>query len=126
MSDLARDEARVAIAIIIGGVALSFAAAVVPHFNSAFRLDPLMLAVGVLPYIIYGVLAYFLRGRARLAPGAAVLGLHLLAVLQQRWLTDGYAEGSLLYWVPVVLAAALLALIPQARQGARYNSAGGD
>jgi hypothetical protein len=126
MSDLARDEARVAIAIIIGGVALSFAAAVVPHFDSAFRLDPLMLAVGVLPYMIYGVLAYFLRGRARLAPGAAVLGLHLLAVLQQRWLTDGYAEGSLLYWVPVVLAAALLALIPQARQGARYNSAGGD
>ncbi|MCU0834603.1 MAG: hypothetical protein MUC77_09220 [Chromatiaceae bacterium] len=115
-----------AIAIIIGGVALSFAAAVVPHFDSAFRLDPLMLAVGVLPYMIYGVLAYFLRGRARLAPGAAVLGLHLLAVLQQRWLTDGYAEGSLLYWVPVVLAAALLALIPQARQGARYNSAGGD
>lgn len=126
MSDLARDEARVAIAIIIGGVALSFAAAVVPHFDSAFRLDPLMLAVGVMPYMIYGVLAYFLRGRARLAPGAAVLGLHLLAVLQQRWLTDGYAEGSLLYWVPVVLAAALLALIPQARQGARYNSAGGD
>lgn len=126
MSDLARDEARVAIAIIIGGVALSFAAAVVPHFDSAFRLDPLMLALGLLPYMIYGVLAYFLRGRARLAPGAAVLGLHLLAVLQQRWLTDGYAEGGLLYWVPVVLAAALLALIPQARQGARYNSAGGD
>lgn len=126
MSDSARDEARAAIAIVLGGVALSFAAAVHPHFDSAFRLDPLMLAAGLLPYAIYGVLAYFLRGRARLAPGAAVLGLHLIAVAQQRWLTDGYAEGSLLYWVPIVLAAALLALIPQAREGARYASAADD
>jgi hypothetical protein len=125
MSDSARDEARAAIAIIIGGIALSFAAAVVPHFNSAFRLDPLLLVVGILPYAIYGVLAYFLRGRARLASGGAVLGLHLLAVAQQRWLTDGYADGNLLYWVPIVLAAALLALIPQARAGARYATAEG-
>lgn len=123
MTDSARDEARAAIATVLSGVALSFAAAVLPHFDSAFRLDPLMLAAGLLPYAIYGVLAYFLRGRARIASGGAVLGLHLLAVAQQRWLTDGYAESSLLYWVPIVLAAALLALIPQAREGTRYASA---
>lgn len=126
MTDSARDEARAAIAIVLGGVALSFAAAVLPHFDAAFRLDPLMLAAGLLPYAIYGVLAYFLRGRARVASGAAVLGLHLIAVAQQRWLTDSYAEGSLLYWVPIVLAAALLALIPRAREGARYASAADD
>jgi len=116
----------VVIAIIIGGVALSFAAAVAPHFDSAHRLDPLLLAVGLLPYALYGVLAYLLRGRARLASGGTVLALHLFVVFQQRWLTDGDPAGGLLYWVPLVLAAALLALIPQAREGARYASAGSD
>lgn len=118
------DESRAVIAILIGGVVLSFAAAVVPHFNSAFRLEPLILVAGVLPYLVYGVLAWFLRGQVRIASGAAVLGLHLLVVIQQRWLTDGYAEGTLLYWAPLVLAAALLFLIPRAQAGARYPRGG--
>jgi hypothetical protein len=120
------NESLAVIAILIGGTALSFAAAVVPHFDSAFRLDVVLLVSGLVPYLVYAVLAWFLRGRVRVASGVAVLGLHLLVVAQQRWITDGYAEGTLLYWTPLVLAALLLFLIPQAREGAQYPRDGRD
>jgi hypothetical protein len=122
--DSSPNESLAAIAILIAGTVLSFAAAVVPHFDSAFRLEVGLLVSGLVPYLVYAVLAWFLRGRVRVASGAAVLGVHLLVVAQQRWITDGYAEGTLLYWTPLVLGALLLFLIPRAREGAQYPRSG--
>lgn len=121
--DTSRHESLAVIAILLGGTVLSFAAAVVPHFDSAFRLEVVLLVVGLVPYLVYAVLAWFLRGRLRVASGASVLGLHLLVVAQQRWLTDGYVDGTLLYWAPLMLAALLLFLIPKARENAEYPRA---
>jgi hypothetical protein len=113
-------EPKAAVAIVAGGVGLSFAAAVIPHFTAGYRLEPVILVPGLILYLIYGLLAYFLHGRIRIIPGAVVLALHFFLVAQERWLTDSYQESSLLCWFPLLLAVGLLALVPEARRGARY------
>jgi hypothetical protein len=111
---------RAVIAVIIGGVALSFAAAVIPHFTAGYRLEPLILVPGLVLYLIFGILAYFLPARKGAVVGTIILGLHLLVVVQQRWLTNGYEDSSLLSWFPLALTVAALGLIPEAWGNAGY------
>ena len=102
----------VILAVIGGGAALSFASAVLPHYDGAYRLQPLIFFSGLVLYLVYGVLAQFVRGRARSVSGIIVFALHLVVAIHQRWLTDGYLTSTLLYWLPLLLAVGLLGLIP--------------
>jgi hypothetical protein len=49
----------VVLAVIGGGTALSFASAVLPHYDGAYRLQPLIFFSGLVLYLVYGVLAHF-------------------------------------------------------------------
>jgi hypothetical protein len=101
-------------AIVIAGVLLSCAAALVPHHAHAIELLPAQALIGLVPYALYGVLAALLREPIVVRIGVAVLGLHLLAVLLQRGLSADHGSGPLLIIVPLLLAAAPLAVWPRA------------
>jgi hypothetical protein len=111
------------ITILAAGTLLSFASAVLPHYDGAYRLEPLILTAGLLLYLIYGVLSQFLTPHLANMSGLAVFTLHLLIAVHQRWLTDGHLSGTLLYWFPLLLALGLLGLIPRASYA---NRAEGD
>jgi hypothetical protein len=108
----ASSSPAVILAVVGGGAALSFASGVLPHYDGAYRLQPLIFFSGLVLYVVYGVLAHFLRGRVRSVSGIIVFALHLAVAMHQRWLTDGYLTNTLLYWFPLVLAVGLLGLIP--------------
>lgn len=97
---------------LVIGFGLSFLVAVVPHFNGAYRLEPLLLAAWMIPYTVLSVIVWFLRDPMRLRAVAAVAGIHLLTVLIQRGLLGG-SDGLLLYLVPLVTAVVLVLAVPQ-------------
>lgn len=97
---------------LVIGFALSFLVAVVPHFNGAYRLEPLLLAAWMIPYTVLSVIVWFLRDPMRLRAVAVVAGIHLLTALIQRGLLGG-PDGVLLYLVPLVTAVVLVLAVPQ-------------
>ena len=97
---------------LVAGFALSFLIAVVPHFNGAYRLEPMMLAAWLIPYIILSVIVWFLRGPTRLRTILAVVWIQLLTVLIQRAIF-GDPDGLSLFLMPLVTSVGLLLLIPQ-------------
>jgi hypothetical protein len=97
---------------LVAGFALSFLIAVVPHFNGAYRLEPLMLAAWMIPYIILSVIVWFLRGPVRLRTILGVVWVQLLTGLIQRVIL-GDPVGLSLFVMPLVTAVGLLLLIPQ-------------
>lgn len=99
---------------LILGFALSFLISVVPHFNGAFRLEPMVLAAWMLPYLILSVIVYFLRGPMRWRTVLAVAGVQLITAWIQRGLLGSDAD-TLLYVVALLTAAALVLLAPQLR-----------
>lgn len=103
-------------AIIVAGVALSFAAALVPHHAHAVQMLPIQALLGILPYALYGVIAALLKEPIVARAGLIVLGVHLLAVLVQRGLAADHGSGPLLIIIPLLLSAGLLILWPRAWQ----------
>ena len=105
------------VAIVIIGIGIAFGSSLVPHRAHAFELLPLQVAAGVIPYVIFGMIAWMLREAVVIRYGLAMLGLHLLAILIQRGIlgTDG-GDAPLLIAVPVLLTGALLTLWPRALQ----------
>jgi hypothetical protein len=101
-------------AIVIAGVALSLAAALVPHHAHAIEMLPIQALVGLTLYVLYGVLAALLQDPIVVRAGVVVLGVHLLAVLLQRGLSADHGSGPSLIIVPLVLAGGLLVLWPRA------------
>jgi hypothetical protein len=101
-------------AIVVAGVALSFAAALVPHHAHAVQMLPLQALLGLLPYALYGVIAALLKEPIVARAGLIVLGVHLIAVLVQRGLTADHGSGPLLSTIPLLLSAGLLMLWPRA------------
>ena len=98
--------------VIAAGLGLSMLSAVQPYY-SAYRLDVGLLVAGVAPYVILGGLAFYLRDGLMAGAGVLVVLIHLLAA--------AYAGAdTLLYWLPPVLALALLARLPQAARAARF------
>lgn len=109
------------VAIVIAGVGLTFVTGLVPHRAHAYVLLPMQVAAGVLPYVLYGMLAWMLREPEVRRYGLGLLGVHLLAVLLQRLLTSNEG-GALLVVVPLVLAALLLTLWPRALRASAPRS----
>jgi hypothetical protein len=97
---------------LVVGFALSFLVSVVPHFNGAFRLEPLVLGTWMLPYLILSVIIYFVRGPSRLRLVLAVVGAQLVTAWIQRGLL-GDSDSALLYIVALLTAVLLVLFAPQ-------------
>jgi len=102
--------------VIVLGAALAFFAAVVPHFGAGYRLDVALLLAGLSPYLVYGMLTEFLRGRSLPALGAGLLAVEFFIRVPLRLLHDGYPDG-LAYAVPPVAAGVLAVVLALAMRG---------
>lgn len=103
------DYRPAAYVIVALGAALAFVAAVAPFYDTGYLLDLRVLLAGLAPYIVYGLLTAFVRGRWLLAAGLLLFLFDLALKISQRFLRyDGYADG-LVYVAPLV-ATGLLAL----------------
>lgn len=97
--------------IIALGCALTFAAAVAPFYNGSYELRMAVLAVGLMPYIVYGLLTDVVRGWPLLIAGMLVFGIDLGVTIPERFVHyDGYA-GNAIYYAPLLSTFVILPLI---------------
>lgn len=99
---------HVAVAIVLLGASVAFAAAVVPFYGVAYVVDALALATVAAPFVVYAMLITSLRGPWLVASGLLLLGVTLAVVAEARFLAyDGYRD-SVIYWLPLLTAAFVL------------------
>ena len=97
-------------AVIAAGLVLSFASAVVPHYGH-YKLMAGVLAIAVLPYVVYGIAVVFLKNTLAIAAGAVLLAIHAGLVIGERFSsTVDYSDG-MIYVVPLALFLALMPLL---------------
>jgi hypothetical protein len=101
---------RIAYAIVVLGLMLSFIAAVVPHGTGGHRLIAAFLLWGIVPYMVYGALTEVLRGHALLVPGVLVFVIDLVIKVPERFFTEWPADSVLLLYVPILLTVVVLPL----------------
>jgi hypothetical protein len=100
----------VAVAVIVAGAALAFAAAVIPHFNAGYHLAGGVLFVALTPYVAYGALLGVLRRGPAIAAGLAVLAVNAAVIVPERLLGfSGYDDGWI-YYAPLAATFVLLPL----------------
>lgn len=99
--------------VIAIGLALAFISAVVPHYGHHQLLGG-VLAVGLLPYLAYGVIVVFLNSTVTMASGVVVLLVHAALVFVERFGGAVEYNNDVIYIVPVVVTLALLPLVVMA------------
>lgn len=103
-----RDPRPAAYLIILLGLGLAAAAALVPFYHVAYLLEPGILLAVLMPFLLYGLFIESLRGSWLLATGLLLLAANLVLVAFERYLRyDGYAD-DLIYWVPTLAAVVVL------------------
>lgn len=103
-----RDPRPAAYLIILLGLGLAAAAALVPFYNVAYLLEPGILLAVLMPFLLYGLFIESLRGSWLLATGLLLLAANLVLVAFERYLRyDGYTD-DLIYWVPTLAAVVVL------------------
>ncbi len=106
------------------GVLLAFISALVPHFNAGYQLLADVFLIGLLPYLILGLMLPYLRGWKLLLPVLLVVVVHAGLVAVQRFVSADPADSTnLIYFGAVVIAAALSALLVLVL---RHRPRGGD
>ncbi len=107
--------------IIILGCLLSFAAAVVPFFNTGYHLYASVLFAGLLPYFLYASFTDVVRGWALLIAGVLILAIHVVVTVPERYLHyDGYTDGVIFYAPLAATVLALVVLVIGARRGQQW------
>jgi hypothetical protein len=97
--------------VIALGVMLSFAAAVVPHYDTGYILLLGVASAGLLPYVVYGFFSDLVRGWWLLITGALIFGADLGVKIPERFLHyDGYASG-VIYYAPFISTLAAIVLL---------------
>jgi hypothetical protein len=97
--------------IIALGSVLSFAAAVAPFYDGSYELRVAVLAVGLMPYVVYGLLTDVVRGWPLLIAGTLIFGIDLGVKIPERFVHfDGYA-GNAIYYAPLLSTFVIIPLI---------------
>lgn len=102
--------------ILAAGFALSFTAAVVPHFSGAHQMMFGVLVAHLVPYLVYAPAAFKLDDRAVQVAGSLLLMGHAALVIAMRFLHGGDYAGSMIVAVPLLAAVFLLPLLVRAAQ----------
>ncbi len=105
------DFRRFAYLIIALGSLLTFAAAVAPFYDGSYELRMAVLAVGLMPYVVYGLFTDVVRGWPLLIAGMLVFGIDLGVKIPERFVHfDGYA-GNAIYYAPLLSTFVILPII---------------
>ena len=104
------DLRPVAYVFILLGILMAGMSAIIPHFDTGYRLTFTVLLVGLLPYVVYGALSEVLRGWSLLLPGILIVPAHVWLTVSERFLSfDGFQSGTI-YVVPIILTVIVLPL----------------
>ena len=95
---------------ILIGVVLSAISALVPHFEAGYTLMTSVLVTGMLPYLVYGIAVPLLRGVPTTVAGLVIIVAHAWLVFNQRVIGNADYSDGLIYYVPMVMALAVLPL----------------
>jgi len=96
---------------IIIGLVLSLISALVPHFETGYRLMISVFVAGLLPYIVYGIAVPLLRGSLTTSVGLVIAVAHAWLVFNQRIIGHADYSDGLIYYGPMLLALLALPLI---------------
>ena len=96
--------------LICIGLLLSCIAAFVPHYEAGHKLMASVLFSGMLPYLVYGIAVPLLRGPLTTLNGVVIVVVHAWLVFDQRFAENVDYSNGLIYYVPVILAVAVLPL----------------
>lgn len=96
--------------IVVAGLLLSFVSALVPFYSAGYELLYWVMLAGLLPYLVYGIAAPLLRGSVVLVSGLVLLGIHAWLVISERFVGGADYSDHMIYYVPVLMALALLPL----------------
>ncbi len=108
------NEASLSYGIILLGCGLAFLSAVVPHYDTGYYLMTGVLLTGLLPYLIYALVAALMRGPLVLAGGLVILVLHGILVANERVLGGADYASGMIYYGPLLLAVLGLPLLLRA------------
>jgi hypothetical protein len=96
--------------VIVAGLLLSFVSALVPFYSAGYKLLYAVMLAGLLPYLIYAIAAPLLRTGLVLGAGLLLLGVHTWLVISERFVHGADYSNGMIYYVPLLLALALLPL----------------
>lgn len=92
------DFRRFAYIVVALGVALDFAVAIVPLGDIGYRLDGVVLVIGLLPYVVYLSFTDVVRGGWLVVAGVGILLLDIALRLPLRYLHyTGFTDNAIHY-----------------------------
>jgi len=97
-----------AFSIIVLGVVLTVASALVPFYDDGHVLQFGVLLSGLLPYLVYALIVVMLPRPAVLLSGLVLLALHAWLVFSVRFSGPVDYSDGMIYYVPLLLTLALL------------------
>ena len=102
---------RLGYSILLLGTALAFLAAVVPHYETGYRLAGSILLIGLLPYLVYGIAVPLLQKPLTVVVGSVLLVAHATLIIKDRFTQAAADNDSLIYIGPLLLAILTLPLV---------------
>lgn len=97
--------------ILLLGIALAFVAAVVPHYETGYRLAGGILLIGLLPYLVYGIAVPLLHKPLTVVVGIVLLIAHASLIISGRFMQAADGSDNLIYIGPMLLALLTLPLV---------------
>jgi hypothetical protein len=102
---------RFVFGVIAAGTVLSIVSAIVPFYTAGYQLLFSVLMAGITPYLVYGLVVYWLRRPVTIVAGALLLAGHLWLVVHERFIGGADYSGHTIYVAPLVFAALLVPLL---------------
>lgn len=96
--------------VIVVGLIMAFATAVVPFYNTSYQLLAGVLAAGVLPYLIYAIAVVLLQRTITLAAGVILFATHFGLMMQERVINNADYSNGMIYYVPIAVSLLLIPL----------------
>lgn len=106
---LMENDKKIAYGIIILGTLLSAAVALVPHYDSGYRLAFGVFLWNAVPYYAYLLLTGIASGRRLLLPGVLMIGIDVIAKGYQLFDRGSTLGDTIGLYTPLVLLIALAA-----------------
>ena len=102
---------RTLFGVISFGIIVAFITSVMSHYATSHRLAVDVLMIGLIPYVLYGILSQYIQGYKLLVIGVLVLSLDIVIKLPA-WVVMAHDElPSTLYLTPIISSIVILVAI---------------
>jgi hypothetical protein len=105
---------RFGYSVIAAGTVLSIVSAIIPFYTAGYQLQFAVLMAGITPYLVYGLVVYWLRRPITIVAGALLLAAHLGLVVHERFIKGADYSDPAIYVVPLVFTVLLVPLLVMA------------